>query len=153
MTTPSLRQILNELLVDMYNHLLALEEQYHHAHGVDLLMSEIHTLEAVYKSDTKTMGDVASRLKITQGTLSVNINRLATKGYVTRVKDSADRRITRLLLSEQAKTVMKVHDQFHEEMIESIIDQLEEGVTDSLVKSLTQVNDFFKGLYDVDKLR
>ncbi|WP_232505393.1 hypothetical protein [Erysipelothrix larvae] len=63
--TDNLHDVLNELLVDIFNHILLIEERYHKSKGIKLSMSEIHTLEAVYKSDSKTMGDVARHLHIT----------------------------------------------------------------------------------------
>lgn len=96
------KKTLNELLVDMFNHILVLEERNLVARGVTLSMSEVHTLENIYKSETKTMSDVARRALVTQGTLTVAINRLVKKGYVARYKDDEDKRIVRLSLTQRA---------------------------------------------------
>ena len=103
------RKVLNELLVDIFNRILIIEERYHRVHGVKLTMSEIHTLEGIQNSDSKMMSDVASTLRITQGTLTVTINRLSHKGYVNRTQDQKDRRIYRLGLSEKGGSFNATH--------------------------------------------
>ncbi len=142
------RKVLNELLVDIFNKILILEERYHRVHGVKLTMSEIHTLEGIQNSETKRMSDVASDLSITQGTLTVTINRLSHKGYVHRTQDTQDRRIYRLGLSEKGAEVMTIHNQFHEEMVDRLILHLSDD-NDQLIESLEKINVFFKELYEI----
>lgn len=141
------RQVLNELLVDIFNRILVIEERYHRLHGIKLTMSEIHTLEGIQNSETKRMSDVASNLRITQGTLTVTINRLSHKGYVNRTQDTKDRRIYRLGLTEKGQEVMDVHNQFHEEMVDRLLLHMEDD--DALVGSVAQINVFFKELYEI----
>lgn len=141
------RQVLNELLVDIFNRILIIEERYHRLHGVKLTMSEIHTLEGIQNSETKRMSDVASDLRITQGTLTVTINRLSHKGYVNRTQDTSDRRIYRLGLTEKGSEVMNIHNQFHEEMVDRLMLHIDDD--SAFVESLAQINVFFKDLYEI----
>ncbi|NLL74687.1 MAG: MarR family transcriptional regulator, partial [Erysipelothrix sp.] len=134
------RQVLNELLVDIFNRILIIEERYHRLHGVKLTMSEIHTLEGIQKSETKRMSDVASDLRITQGTLTVTINRLSHKGYVNRTQDTSDRRIYRLGLTEKGSEVMDIHNQFHEEMVDRLMLHIDDD--SAFIESLAQINVF-----------
>lgn len=142
----NIRDVLNLLLVDMFNQILTLEENFLKTKGIPLSMSEVHTLEAIEKSDGKTMGEIAKRLRITQGTLSVNINRLTNKGYVYRVQDEKDRRIYRLKLTDKAIQILEIHDVFHEELIDELVKQLSSEEKDLLVDSLSQVNTYFETL-------
>ena len=142
------RKVLNELLVDIFNKILILEERYHRVHGVKLTMSEIHTLEGIQNSETKMMSDVASALSITQGTLTVTINRLSHKGYVNRTQDTKDRRINRLGLSEKGEEVMQIHNQFHEDMVGRLLLHLSDK-DEHLIESLDEINEFFKELYEI----
>ena len=139
---------LNELLVELFNHILILEEKNLRERGVHLTMSEVHTLENIRKSKSKTMSDVAKKLLVTQGTLTVAINRLVKKGYVTRTKDEHDKRIVRLGLTEKADSVMVVHDAFHEEMIDSMITDMNIDEDKNLLNSLRRVMDYFKQNYE-----
>lgn len=142
----NIRDVLNQLLVDMFNQILTLEENFLKLKGIPLSMSEVHTLEAIAKSVGKTMSEVAKRLRITQGTLTVNINRLTNKGYVYRVQDESDRRIFRLKLTDKAKQILEVHDIFHEQLIDQLILQISQDDKQVLVDSLSQVNVYFETL-------
>ncbi len=138
------RKILNELLVEMFNHILVLEQKNLQDKGVKLSMSEVHTLENIEKSESKTMSDVAKRSLVTQGTLTVAVNRLQEKGYIIREKDNKDRRIVRLNLTSKAIKVLEIHDQFHKEMIDSFIEDLQVDQDHALINSLSKIMDYFR---------
>jgi DNA-binding MarR family transcriptional regulator len=138
------REVLNELLVDMFNHILILEQKNLQEQGVELSMSEVHTLENIEKSESKTMSDVARLSLVTQGTLTVAVKRLQEKGYISRERDTSDRRIVRLALTPKAKEVMRIHDKFHEDMIDSFIEDLHVDQDHALINSLTKIMDYFK---------
>ena len=55
----NVKETLNELLVDLFNHILVLEEKNLQDRGISLSMTEVHTLENIQKSKSKTMSDVA----------------------------------------------------------------------------------------------
>lgn len=141
-----IREVLNDLLVNIFNHILSVEEAFHKQHGIKLSMSEIHTLEAIDRSEGKTMSEVAKHLRITQGTLTVNINRLTNKGYVYRVQDENDRRIYRLKLMDKSKHVLNIHQMFHDQLINEVLHELGEDEKALLVDSLGQVNTYFENL-------
>ena len=135
------------LLVNKKAQIAALEE----TDGVVVIQTtpiqrNIKELEAIDQSESKTMSDVAQALRITQGTFTVNANRLSKKGYVYRTRDEEDRRVFRLKLTDKAHHVMAVHKKFHENMIETIVSQLSPEEEDLLVDSLSQVNVFFDSL-------
>ena len=84
------RHTLNELLVDLFNHILLIEEKNLRDHGVTLSMTEVHILENIEKSESKMMSAIAKRLMVTQGTLTVSTSKLVKKGYVERLKNEKD---------------------------------------------------------------
>ncbi|MEG0264870.1 MAG: MarR family transcriptional regulator [Erysipelotrichaceae bacterium] len=143
------RQTLNELLVDLFNHILLIEENNLRKRNVTLSMNEVHILEAISKSESKMMSAIAKALMVTQGTLSVSTNRLVKKGYVSRVRDEKDRRIIRLVLSDSAQNVLEIHDSFHEEMIDKLINVLKVDQDKELLNSLRGVMQFFQDQYQI----
>ncbi|MEG0959213.1 MAG: MarR family transcriptional regulator [Erysipelotrichaceae bacterium] len=143
------RQTLNELLVDLFNHILLIEENNLRKRNVTLSMNEVHILEAISKSGSKMMSAIAKALMVTQGTLSVSTNRLVKKGYVSRVRDEKDRRIIRLVLSDSAQNVLEIHDSFHEEMIDKLINVLKVDQDKELLNSLRGVMQFFQDQYQI----
>ena len=141
------RHTLNELLVDLFNYILLIEEKNLRDQGVKLSMTEVHILEAIQKSESNMMSAIAKRLMVTQGTLTVSTSKLVKKGYVERVKDEKDKRIVRLTLTEKAESVIGIHDQFHEEMIEKLLNELELDKEEELIRSLKNLMKFFKEKY------
>ncbi|MCI9292525.1 MAG: MarR family transcriptional regulator [Erysipelotrichaceae bacterium] len=141
------RQTLNELLVKLFNNILAIEENNLRKQNVELSMTEVHILEAVEKSDSNMMSAISKYLMVTQGTLTVSVTRLEKKGYVERIRDDVDRRIVRLVLKDKAKDVLSVHDAFHAQMIDKIVNELDIEEEQELLESLRKVSAFFKEKY------
>ena len=138
------RHTLNELLVDLFNYILLIEEKNLRDQGVKLSMTEVHILEAIQKSESKMMSAVAKSLMVTQGTLTVSTSKLVKKGYVERVKDERDKRIVRLKLTDKANQVLEIHENFHEEMIDKLLNELDLHKEVELIQSLRNLMNFFK---------
>lgn len=141
------KEVINELLVDVFNHILSIEADVLKKRGVKISMTEVHVLEAIKNSPVPTMGNVAQKLRVTLGTLTTSVNVLVRKNYVIRYRDEADRRKVYLQLNESAFEVLKVHEEFHEEMIESMFKDLELEKDEALMKSLENISQYFKQRY------
>ncbi|MDD4185008.1 MAG: MarR family transcriptional regulator [Candidatus Izemoplasmatales bacterium] len=138
------KEVINELLVEIFNRILTIEGEALKQQGIKLSMSEIHVLEAIQNSSDKTMTAIAQKLGITAGSLSVAINTLYQKGYVERLADPEDRRKVLIKLQEKAEAVLKSHDEFHKQMIDAIFIDLKVEEDEVLVASLRRVAGFFK---------
>jgi len=143
----SAKEIINELLVEVFNHILDIEGENLRKHGVKLSMTEVHVLEAIKNVEVATMGNVAQKLRVTLGTLTTSINVLVRKKYVERYRDESDRRRVFLVLTKQAHDVLKIHDQFHNDMINNVIKDLNIEKDEVLVKSLENLSHYFKNKY------
>lgn len=143
----SAKKVINELLIDVFNHILSIEEAALKSKGVTLSMTEIHVLEAIRNSTVPTMGKVAKRLRITLGTLTTSVNVLVKKEFVYRYRDENDRRKVYLKLSKNALDVLKIHDDFHDEMIEALLKDLNIDKDEVLIKSLENISNYFKQKY------
>ena len=118
-------KIINSILVDLFKHILDIEEKSLRSRGItDLSMNEMHTIEAIGYEDIKSMTETAEILRITVGTLTTSVNRLVKKGYVERLRDESDRRIVLIKLTENGKEVFKIHEQFHIEWWKSFLKTL-----------------------------
>lgn len=138
------KNVLNDLLVVIFNQILSIEAEALRKQGVTLSMSEVHVLEAIMKTEEPNMGSVAKRLRITIGTLTTAINTLVKKGFVTRVKDPLDKRKVLLKLTSKATPVMHIHDQFHEDMISTVIKDLHIDQNEALIQSLESLSTYFR---------
>lgn len=143
----SAKEVINELLVDVFNHILSIEAEVLKNRGVKLSMTEVHVLEAIKNTEDPTMGNIANKLRITMGTLTTSINVLVRKNFVNRFRDENDRRKVYIELLEPALEVLKIHDEFHEEMVSSLLKDLDLEKDELLLKSLENISNYFKQRY------
>lgn len=141
------RHTLNELLVGMFNFILYIEEKNLKSKGVTLSMNDVHILENIKKASDNSMSHIARRLMITQGTLTTNVAKLIKKGFVVKYKDEDDKRITRLTLTEKANEVLNIHDDFHSNMIDKAIGDLNLNENEVLNDSLENILAYFREEY------
>ena len=141
------KSLINELLVEVFNHILTIEEDTLKKAGVELSMTEIHVLEAIRNSEQPTMSKVSERLRVTMGTLTTSVNTLVKKGYITRKRGVEDRRMVFFSFIDEAISALVIHDKFHDEMIESIFEDLKIEEDEVLMKSLENVNEYFKNKF------
>lgn len=142
------QELLNKLLVQLFNDILHIEENsLKNIDLMDLSMTEIHTIEAVGIKDAKTMGEIAHDLRITVGTLSAAITKLIKKGYVERKRTEEDRRVVLVSLTSKGENIYREHQVFHEEMITSMLGNFSEEEY-ILAIALEKLNNFFEEKYE-----
>ena len=142
-------EVLNVLLVDLFHNILEIEEKSLRDSGSDLSITEIHTIDAVGESEPKTMTEISRILKITMGTLTTGVDKLIKKGYLVRKRTDEDKRIVLVELTEKGIEAKKLHDAFHQEMIDSIISHLDPTEEELLGQSLQKLMYFFDDKYDL----
>lgn len=142
--------MINELLVQLFNDILQIEEHSLKS-GVlsDLSITEIHTIEAIGMYTERTMSEVAQILKITVGTLTTAINKLIKKGYVERKRIEEDRRVVLIKLTKKGKLAFRIHAKFHQDMVNTSVEDLNENEERVLISSLNKINIFFKEKYEL----
>ena len=141
-------EILNTLLVQLFNDILHIEEKaMKNTEFTNLSITEIHTIEAIGTEGNRTMGEIAHDLRITVGTLTTAINRLIKKAYAERKRIDDDRRVVLVSLPEKGKEVFDVHSIFHKEMIDAILENFQGSELDVLTKALGKANRFFERKY------
>lgn len=74
---------------------------------------------------------------------SIAMNNLVKKGYVSRVRSEEDRRVVLIFLTEKGKQAHKHHMEFHDGMVKALVEALDEGQQEILVKSLLNLRKFF----------
>lgn len=141
------KDLLNELLVNLFNHITNIENIALKQMGVKLSINEVHILEAIKNTEIPTMTNVATRLLITVGTLTTSIDRLVTKGFVIRYQEESDRRKVLLRLTSRGEEIIKLHDVFHNEMIENAIKDFNINDDSQLLTTLENLANYFKDKY------
>ncbi len=141
---------LNKILVRLFNDVLKIEEKSLCTGDFsDLTITEYHTIENIGSHRERTMSETAKALKITSGTLTTGIDNLVKKGYVKRGRSEDDRRKVVITLTESGEKAYKIHEEFHNDLIEHTLSDLEPEQERVLIKALFNVNSYFKEKYKI----
>ena len=137
---------LKKQLLSIFNMVIKTEEHAMRetADDNELSVSEIHTLVAVGRKSPKTMSSIAQELLINVSTLSIAINKLEKKGFVTRIRDEADRRIVRISLTEKGAEALARHEQFYFRVVDEAIRDMDNGQKRLLIRSMDHMLNFFE---------
>ena len=136
---------LNDVLVKLFRNVNVIEERAIRTEEYkDVTTNDMHVIEAIGMDGAKNMTSVARSLEVTTGTLTIAINSLVKKGYVYRVRSEEDRRVVLISLSEKGRRAYLNHRRFHEQMIESVVEELTEEEQQILEKALAKLYHFFR---------
>ncbi|HIS31222.1 MAG TPA: MarR family transcriptional regulator [Candidatus Limivivens intestinipullorum] len=136
---------LDDVLVNLFNDIMTIEgkaiitEEFK-----DISNNDMHIIAAVGRDEARNMSSVAKSLNITVGTLTIAVNNLVKKGYITRVRSEKDRRVVLISLTGKGRRAYDHHERFHREMIQATLAGLSENETRVLVTALTNLKDFFR---------
>ena len=141
----NINSTLNDVLVKLFRNINAIEERAMRTEEYkDVTTNDMHVIEAVGMEGARNMTSVARSLEVTTGTLTIAINSLVKKGYVDRVRSEEDRRVVLISLSEKGRRAYLHHRRFHEQMIESVVEELTEEEQRILTKALAKLYHFFR---------
>lgn len=136
---------LNEILVRLFRDINTIEERAIRTEEYkDVTTNDMHVMEAIGTQQAKNMTSVAKALEVTTGTLTIAVNSLVKKGYVERVRSEEDRRVVLVSLSEKGQKAYLHHQQFHQRMIDAILEELDDEEQQVLEKALQKLNQFFR---------
>lgn len=140
-----IKAALNDVLVKLFRNINTIEEQAIRSGSFrDMTTNDMHVIEAIGMGEPKNMTSVAKMLMVTTGTLTISVNSLVKKGFVERVRSEEDRRVVLISLTNKGRKAYRDHQQFHEEMVSSIISTLSEEEQFILQKALGNLSDFFR---------
>lgn len=138
-------QEVNHILVNLFHDIIEVENKALITEEFkDISINDMHIIEAIGLESPKNMSTIAKVIGVTIGTLTIAINNLVKKGYVTRERGQQDRRVVFLSLSEKGKNAYEHHKQFHHEMTEAILKSLNEEEVVVLMKALHNIRDYFQ---------
>lgn len=141
----NINSTLNDVLVKLFRNVNAIEERAMRTEEYkDVTTNDMHVIEAIGMEGARNMTSVARSLEVTTGTLTIAINSLVKKGYVDRVRSEEDRRVVLISLSEKGRRAYLHHRRFHEQMIESVVEELTEEEQRILTKALAKLYHFFR---------
>ena len=146
------REVINDVLVNLFNEILRLEEEAIITDKYkDISNNDMHIIEAVGLGGGN-MSSIAAKLKITVGSLTTSMNSLVNKGYVARARSEKDRRVVNVYLLEKGIAAYKHHEEFHEKMLDAIMETLSPEELVVWAKSCDRLTQFLKS-YDKSHIK
>jgi DNA-binding MarR family transcriptional regulator len=107
------------LLIEFYEKFSSWE------HGVvkesGLTLPQMHTLEILGTAGDLRMTELAAKMGVTTGSLTVLVDRLERGGYVSRRPHETDRRSIRVGLTPEGERLSREHHQLHEHLTQEIV--------------------------------
>ena len=136
--------VFHDILVNLFQEIMDIEEKaLITAEFKNISVNDMHIIEAIGTGEPKNMSTVAKLMSVTVGTLTIAINNLVKKGYVSRVRSEEDRRVVLIFLTEKGKRAYQHHREFHDGMVKALVEGLDERQQKILVKSLLNLRTFF----------
>ena len=122
MTTPvSETERLSHQIIELYGKLSSWEQDVVKSSG--LSTAQMHTIEIVGHENTESplrMKELAKKMGVTTGTLTVMIDRLEQQGLLKRTPHETDRRSYRIELTGKGQGLFAEHHQYHLHLTEEI---------------------------------
>ncbi len=144
MTEEVIRKLLNQILKDLFFKILRIQAKIvSRAAEENISRTEMHTLEAIEESEYVTLTQIADKLCVTKATASVTVKRLVKKGFVKKVKEENDKRISTLKLTQKGENSCSKHREFHEGLVNGILHDFKIEEYPHVVKSLQALLDYF----------
>lgn len=143
--------LINQVLVHLFNDLLRIEENTLRREGVNLSMREVHIIEAVCAAgdEANTMTALADSLRVTVGSVTVAVGTLERKGYLIRRRSRQDRRRVHVQPTDRAQEVDRIHRAYHQRMTQAVMQAVPEEQLDVFLQGLAAVNDYFYGQEEI----
>jgi DNA-binding MarR family transcriptional regulator len=132
---------LTHVIVEFYEKLSSWEHSI--VRGKGLTLSQMHTMEILGIHKALRMKELAERMGVTTGTLTVIVDKLAAKRLVQRRPNEQDRRSILVELTEEGRQHFHEHDRHHLQLTMDLVDGLTRQEVDQLATILAKMNQAF----------
>ncbi|MFV0423901.1 MarR family winged helix-turn-helix transcriptional regulator [Oleidesulfovibrio sp.] len=132
---------LNHAIIEFYEKLSSWEHCV--VRDKKLTLPQMHTLEILGIHRAMRMKELASKMGVTTGTLTVLIDRLEERGLVRRTRHQTDRRSIIVELTPSGQTEFEEHDRLHIRLTEDICAGIPQEDRDVLLRCLQSMNRMF----------
>lgn len=133
--------LLNQLLTEFYDKMSSWEQSVVKETGYSL--AQVHTIEVLGSHGAMRMKDLADKLGITTGTLTVQVDKLVAANLIERLADPNDRRAIVVALTDEGQAIHKHHNQLHVDLIKGLTVEIPAEQQSLLVDCLAKMNQQF----------
>jgi DNA-binding MarR family transcriptional regulator len=102
----------------------------------ELTAVQMHYLEVINELENPNVTELATEMNLTKPTVTVALDRLMQKGYVSKVQSDADRRSSHLHLTKKGMQINQMHEHAHTKFAELMQESLEPEELDQLTALL-----------------
>ena len=107
--------------------------------GTGLSPAQMHTIEIIGHEQSLRMKELAEKIGITTGTLTVMIDRLQKLGFVKRIPHEQDRRSFLVVLTQKGEKQFNNHHELHVKLTEEITSALAPKELENLSTTLGKI--------------
>lgn len=132
---------LNQQLTEFYDKMSSWEQSVVRDTGYSL--AQIHTIEVLGIHGAMRMKELAQKLGITTGTLTVQIEKLVNAKLIERGAHPDDRRSIVVTLTAEGQKIHRQHNQLHVELVKDLTRYLDANEETVLLNSLLKMNQEF----------
>lgn len=129
---------LSHLIVEFYEKLSSWEHCV--VRGKGLTLPQMHTIEILGARGPMRMKELAEKMGVTTGTLTVQVDRLETRGLARRVPHQRDRRSWMVELTDKGAAYFEEHDSLHERLTNEITAALSDEERIMVASALEKMN-------------
>lgn len=132
---------LNHSIIEFYDKFSSWEQSV--VRDKHFSLAQTHTIEVLGSHGAMRMKELASRLGITTGTLTVQVDKLVNAGFIERRPHQSDRRSILVDLTDTGQRFYREHDDLHLTLTQDITANLDENERAILLKCLLKMNTEF----------
>ncbi|MGI9832526.1 MarR family winged helix-turn-helix transcriptional regulator [Vibrio vulnificus] len=132
---------LNQTLTEFYDKMSSWEQSVVKETGYSL--AQIHTIEVLGCHGALRMKELAEKLGITTGTLTVQIEKLVKAELIERCALPEDRRAIVVKLTEAGQVIHRQHNQLHLDLVCELTRHIDEEQQALLLSCLEKMNQEF----------
>ncbi len=134
-------EALSAQIIEFYERLSSWEHDVVRESG--LTLPQMHTLEVLGQGPPLRMKDLAAKMGVTTGTLTMTVDRLEQRGLIAREPHASDRRSILVRLTDQGRVLFEEHHALHLGLTAELAATLTEAETEALRTILAKLNQGF----------
>ncbi|WP_035041545.1 MarR family winged helix-turn-helix transcriptional regulator [Desulfovibrio sp. X2] len=132
---------LTHLIVEFYEKLSSWEHCV--VRGKGLTLPQMHTIEILGAHGPMRMKELAEKMGVTTGTLTMQVDRLESRGLARRMPHERDRRSWLVELSEKGRSYFEEHDKLHQRLTLELTEALSNEERAAVLSALEKMNKRF----------
>ncbi len=129
---------LNQMLTEFYDKMSSWEQSVVKETGYSL--AQVHTIEVLGSHGALRMKELAEKLGITTGTLTVQIEKLVTASLIERCSHPEDRRAIVVKLTPEGEVIHRQHNQLHLDLVRDLTRHIEPDQQSVFLTCLERMN-------------